>query len=293
MIQSKRFKDRVTDFVIYGLVVIAFLLALYPIYFVIIASISSPEAVENGMVYLFPRSITFKGYEKVLADSRIWSGYKNTIFYTVVGTFISLFVTLPAAYVLSRKDLKTRNALMMFFVITMFVNGGLIPTYLLIQNLKLYDNVLVMLVPFCLNVYNLIITRTFFERSIPSELHDAGKIDGCSDIRFFVTIVLPLSKAVIAVIALYYAVSQWNQFFRALVYLRDEKLHPLQIVLRSILLQNQAFEDSAAEAAGDAQNLYDLIKYAVIVVSTVPIIMVYPLLQKYFTQGVMIGAIKG
>ena len=281
------------NFITYALVSLAFLLALYPIYFVIIASISSPDAVENGAVYLLPKSLTFRGYEKVLEDSRIWIGYRNTIFYTIAGTAVSLFVTLPAAYVLSRKDFKSRNVLMMFFVITMFINGGLIPTYLLIQKTNFYDNPLVMIIPFCLNVYNLIITRTFFQRSIPSELHDAGRIDGCSDFRFFGQIVLPLSKAVIAVIALYYAVSQWNQFFRALVYLRSSEYHPLQIVLRSILLQNQAFEDSAAEGAADAQNLFDLIKYAVIVVSSVPIICVYPFLQKYFTQGVMIGAVKG
>lgn len=293
MIESKTKSDRYADIILYGLATVALLLALYPIYFVIIASISSPDMVEGGLVYLIPKGLTVKGYEKVFADSRIWAGYRNTIFYTFAGTFISLMFTLPAAYALSRKDFKARKYFMLLFTITMFFNGGLIPTYLLVKSMNLYNTIWVMLVPFALNVYNLIIARTYFERSIPESLLDAAQIDGCSDFYFFIRIVLPLSKAIIAVIALYYAVAQWNEYFKALVYLRDEKLHTLQIVLRSILLQNQAFEDSAAEGAADMQNLYDLIKYATIVVSTIPIISLYPFLQKYFTKGVMIGAIKG
>ena len=175
----------------------------------------------------------------------------------------------------------------------MFFNGGLIPTYLLIKNIGLIDSPLVMLIPFSVNVFNLIITRTFFERNIPEELYDAAKIDGCSNFRFFYSIVLPLSKAIISVIGLYYAVGHWNEFFRALIYLRKSSLQPLQIILRAILIQNQIMESSSADAVASAQNLYDLIKYGVVIVSTVPIMMVYPFIQKYFTKGVMIGAIKG
>ncbi|WP_240839854.1 carbohydrate ABC transporter permease [Acidaminobacter sp. JC074] len=285
--------DKFTTVVIYLLAGIAAIMALYPIYFVVIASISSPDAVENGLVYLWPKYITFEGYEKVFQDARIWMGYRNTIFYTLAGTAISLLVTLPAAFVLSRKDFKARNTIMMMFVFTMFFGGGLIPTYLLIKDLNLYNTIWVMILPFSLNVYNLIIARSFFESSIPESLGEAAKIDGCSDIRFFISIILPLSKAIIAVILLYYAVAQWNEYFKALIYLRDENLQTLQIVLRSILIQNQSFDGSAAEGFAETQNLFDLIKYAVIVVSTIPIIMVYPFVQKYFTKGVMIGAVKG
>lgn len=288
-----KLSDKITTFIIYALGTLALVLALYPIYFVIIASISSPDAVENGMVYLIPKYITFRGYEKVFQDPRIWSGYANTIFYTVAGTIISLLVTLPAAYALSRKDFRARRIIMILFTVTMFFGGGLIPTYLLIQQFGLYNTRWVLLIPFCLNVYNLIIGRTFFERSIPSSLFEAAKIDGCSDLKFFIKIVLPLSKAIIAVIMLYYAVAQWNEYFKALIYLRDEELQPLQMVLRSILIQNQSFDGSASEGVAEAQNLFDLIKYSVIVVSTIPIIAVYPFIQKYFTKGVMIGAVKG
>ncbi|WP_105616833.1 carbohydrate ABC transporter permease [Vallitalea okinawensis] len=285
--------DRVFNIIMYALATIALIISLYPIYFVVIASISSPDAVANGQVWLLPQDITFEGYIKVLEDSRIWTGYRNTIFYTTLGTTISLLFTLPAAYALSRKDFKFRKIVMMFMTFTMFFSGGLIPTYLLIQNLNLYNTIWVMVIPFCVNVYNLIIARTFFARSIPDELLDAAQIDGCSDFYFFVKIVLPLSKAIIAVIGLYYAVAQWNEFFKALVYLRDQELNPLQIVLRDILIANQAFEESAAEGAAEVMDLFELIKYSVIIVSTIPIIVIYPLIQKYFTKGVMIGAIKG
>ena len=292
-LNTRSIADRAFDALIWFLGVASVLLVAYPLYFMIIASFSDPGAVAGGHVWLLPKGITTRGYQLIMEDSRIWTGYRNTILYTVLGTAVNLIFTLPAGYALSRKDFTPRNALMFFFVFTMFFNGGLIPTYLLMRSLRLLDTVWVMVIPFSVNVFNLIIVRTFFDRSIPQELHDAARIDGCSDVRFFVSVVLPLSKAIVSVIGLYYAVGHWNEFFRALIYLRSARLQPLQIILRAILVMGQAFEGSSAEGVASMQNLYDLIKYGVIIVSTVPIMAVYPFIQKYFTKGVMIGAIKG
>lgn len=264
----------------------------YPMYFIIIASFSNPSEVSNGNVWLLPKGITFEGYKKIFVEERIWIGYRNTILYTVVGTFLSLLFTIPAAYALSRKDLRGRNWLMMFFIFTMFFNGGLIPTYLTVNSFKLTDTFWVIVVPFAVSVYNLIIARTFFASSIPTELLEAAQLDGCSNTRFLLTIVLPLSKAIIAVIGLYCAVAQWNQYFTSLIYVRDQKLIPLQLVLRSILLQNQQ-SNASTLATSEVQRVADMMKYGVIIVSTVPIMCVYPFIQKHFNQGVMIGSVKG
>lgn len=293
MTKGRSISDLVFDAIVYVLAGLALLVVAYPLYFMIIASFSDPGAVATGNVWLYPRNITIRGYELILEDSRIWTGYRNTIIYATLGTAVNLLFTLPAGYSLSRHDLMLRNPIMFFFVFTMFFNGGLIPTYLLIRSLGMINTMAVMILPFSVNVFNLIIVRTFFERSIPAELLDAARMDGCSDARFFVSVVLPLSKAIIAVIGLYYAVWHWNEFFRALIYLRSTHLQPLQIILRAILVMGQAFEGSSAEGVASMQNLYDLIKYGVIIVSTVPIMAVYPFIQKYFTKGVMIGAIKG
>lgn len=285
-------KDGVITAIIYGFAVIALVLALYPLYFVVIASISSPIAVEAGKVYMLPVDISFEGYKRVFEDSRLWLGYRNTIIYTVGGTLCSLAFTLPAAYALSRKDFKAGKWIMFFFTFTMFFNGGLIPTYLLIKNIGLYNNPWVMILPFCINVYNLIITRTFFTRSIPQSLLEAAKIDGCSTFRFFFTMVLPLSKAIIAVIMLYYAVAQWNEYFKALIYLRDSELSTLQLVLRAILLEGETVANSGGESAIQAKRIAGLMKYAIIVLASLPVIAIYPFIQKYFVQGVMLGSIK-
>ena len=282
--------DRLLNVLVYLLGTVALIIAFYPIYFVLIASFSDPSLVKSGGVYLYPRGITFLGYQKVFDDARIWIGYKNTLFYVSAGTLISLFFTLGVAYSLSRKDFMFRNAIMILFIITMFFNGGLIPTYLWINKLGLYNTVWVMLIPFSINVFNVIVTRTFFQTNIPLELLEASKIDGSSDFNFFFRIVLPLSKPIIAVIALFYAVVLWNGYFTALIYLRDDALYPLQLILRSILIENEVNVDSLSV---EMRNAIDLIKYAIIIVSTVPIICVYPFIQKYFAKGVMIGAIKG
>ena len=276
----------------------AFLFVLYPIYFVVIASFSDSTLVNQGQVILYPKGVSLYGYSQIFKKPEIWVGYKNTIIYSFFGTIFNLTVTLPAAYVLSRKDFASRGMVMKLFVITMYFNGGMIPTYMLIKDVGLLDSPLVMIIFGAVNVYNLIITRTFFETSIPDELYEAAALDGCSHFRYFSTVVLPLSKAVIAVIMLYYLVGHWNDFFSALLYLNSDKYQPLQIVLRNILLLNQAMAGTTGASAGAgagayAQQFADQIKFGVIIVSTVPVLCVYPFIQKYFEKGVMIGAVKG
>ncbi|WP_083991172.1 carbohydrate ABC transporter permease [Alkalihalobacillus pseudalcaliphilus] len=273
------------------------IVTLYPVYFVVIASISNPASVANGDIWLFPNNITFAGYIEIFNDDRIWRGLKNTFIYTIGGTVVSLLFTIPAGYALSRVDFTARKFLMFFFVFTMFFSGGLIPTYLTVQQFGLTNTIWVMLIPFSVNVFNLIITRVFFQTTLPKELLESAKLDGSTDFQFFLRIALPLSKALIAVMMLYYAVGYWNEYMKALIYLNDSKLYPLQLVLREILVMNQAFSSGAGSqmlSTGDvtAQQKGDLIKYGVIVVSSVPILLVFPFVQKYFEKGVMIGSLK-
>lgn len=286
------FGDRLFTLFVYSFVIAMILIVAYPLYFIIIASFSDSRLVASGQVYLYPKGFTLAGYQAVFNDSRIWLGYRNTLFYAFFGTIINMVVTIPAAYALSRRDFYLRNVFMTFFVITMFVKGGLIPTYINLKNFGLIDSVWVVLLPFCLSVYNMIIARTFFQSSIPGELHDAARIDGCGTHQFFARIVLPLSRSMLSVIALYYLVGRWNEYFNPMVYLHRSSLMPLQVVLREILLRNQAFESGIG--GGDAaQQVADLIKYAVIIVSAAPLLVIYPFVQKYFEKGVMIGALKG
>jgi putative aldouronate transport system permease protein len=286
------------DFVITVLCVFIFFVIVYPLYFVIIASFSNAVDVNAGRVVFLPSKPSLYGYGKIFEDTRIWTGYKNTLLYTFLGTIVNVAFTLPAAYVLSRKRFAPRKIIMALFVFTMFFNGGMIPTYMLIRDLKLTNTIWVMVIPFCVNVYNLIITRTFMETSIPEELYEAAVMDGCSHFRYFIMVILPLSKAVISVIGLYYLVGHWNDFFNALLYLNRDNLQPLQVVLRNILLSNQVFMQGAGSGAGFgtsgyAQQYADQIKYGVIIVSVLPVLCLYPFIQRYFEKGVMIGAIKG
>lgn len=284
------------DIMVIVLNVLVFLIVAYPLYFVIIASVSDSTLVSTGQVTLFPKGFSVFGYKEIFGDSRIWVGYKNTIIYTLLGTAVNMLFTLPAAYTLSRPEFRARRFIMLFLVITMFFNGGLIPTYLLMKSMHLTNSMWVFIFPFCVNVYNLIITRSYFEHSIPKELHEAAAIDGCSHFRYFVSVVMPLSKSVVSVIGLYYLVAHWNDFFTGLVYIRNNSLQPLQIILRDILLSNQVFASGAGNggaAGGYAQKFADQVKYAVIIVSTLPILVVYPFIQKYFEKGVMIGSVKG
>lgn len=288
--------DNIFEFFIIIFCIFVFIIVAYPLYFIVIASFSDSTYVNQGLVILTPKGFSTYGYSKIFEDTRIWTGYKNTLIYTLGGTAINLLFTLPGAYALAYKRFKARKYIMRAFVFTMFFNGGLIPTYMLIRNLRMVDTMWVMMIPFCVNVYNLIITRTFFEHTIPDELYEAAIIDGCTHFRFFTTVVLPLSKAIISVIFLYYMVGHWNNFFTALIYLNKDNLQPLQIVLRNILLSNQVFMEGAGmggEAGGYAQRYADQIKYGVIIVSTLPILCLYPFIQKYFEEGIMIGAIKG
>lgn len=289
--------DIIFDTFVVLISIIIFICVAYPIYFVIIASISDSTLVTRGLVTLWPKGISFYGYQQIIEDTRIWIGYSNTILYTLGGTFINLLVTLPAAYALSRKEMTGRNFLTFFFAFTMFFNGGIIPTYILFRDLGLINSRWVFVLPTALNVFNLIIARTFFENSIPKSLYEAAELDGCSHFQFFMKVALPLSKALISVIGLYYLVQHWNNFFTGLIFIRDYDKQPLQIVLRDILISNQAFQQGAGAGGGDiggyAQQFADQIKYAVIIVSTLPILIIYPFIQKYFDKGVMIGSLKG
>jgi len=289
--------DLLFSIVLATVLVLILFATLYPLFFVIIASVSDPTLVATGKVWIIPQGWSTFGYEQIFADQRIWTGYRNTILYTVVGTALNLLVTLPAAYALSRKEFAPRKPLMFFFAFTMFFSGGLIPIYLLYKDLNLLDNWLVFIVPSALNVYNLIIARAFFENSLPEELFEAARLDGVSYFQFFLTIALPLSKAIISVIGLYYLVQHWNDFFTGLIFVRDYDKQPLQIVLRDILLSNQAFAGGAGGAGGTGgaygQQFADQIKYGVIIVATLPVLLIYPFVQKYFEKGVMIGSVKG
>lgn len=288
-------EDIIFDTINYILLSCVLIIVLYPLYFIVIASISDPTAVSNGQLKFLPIDITFEGYKRIFQDRLILSGYKNTIKYTVVGTTINIFLTMMTAYPLSRKDFSGRKALMIFLMITMYFNGGLIPTYLIVKHLGLINNWLIMVLKGAVSVYNIIIARSFLQSSIPEELYEAAVIDGCSHIKFFTRVVLPLSKAIIAVLVLFYGIVHWNEFFTALIYLRDEKLYPLQLILRSILLENQ-MQDAMMNNIDDINNqqyIADLIKYGMIIVASLPLLILYPFLQKYFVKGVMIGSVKG
>lgn len=285
--------DRIFAVIVSILSALMLIIAFYPMWFVLIASISDQGAVYAGKVWLWPVKINFDGYIKILEDTRIITGYRNTIFYTVLGTIISMATTIPCGYALSRKDLPGRNFFTFFFIFTMFFNGGLIPTFLTVNNFGLYDTIWALMIPFCISVYYLVIVKTFYQSSIPDELLEAAQLDGCNNTRFFFQIVLPASKAILAVMALYYAVGNWNSYFYAMIYIKSEELKPLQLVLRDILLSNKALVNTSSTAAAELQKVADSIKYASIVVATVPMLLVYPLIQKYFDKGVMIGAVKG
>ena len=287
-------RDVVFDAILYSICTVLLLMILYPLWFIVIASFSDPSAVAGGHVWVWPVGFTLDGYDELLKQPKVWLGYRNTIAYTVVGTLIGLAVNIPAAYALSRKDLWGRKGLMGLYVFTMFFSGGLIPIFLTVQQAGLYNTFWVLVLPFSVSAYNIIVARTFFETSLPPDLWDAAQIDGCGNLRFFFTMALPLSKAVISVIALWAAVGQWNSYFNALIYIRDENLYPLQLIMRNILITNQNFAAlGTGEAAMIAMRRANLVRYAMIIIATVPIMCVYPFIQKYFDQGVMIGAVKG
>lgn len=287
--------DRVFNLVNYVLLAAFFLIVLYPLVYIASASFSDPTAVISGRMWLWPVDPTLLGYEAIFQYESIVRGYLNSIFYAVVGTLVNVAMTILAAYPLSRRDLYGRRWLMFLFVFTTLFSGGLIPTYLVVQDVGLLNTRWALIVPTALVVFNVIITRTYFLMTIPHELLEAAQIDGCDDFTFLRMVVLPLSGPIVAVNALFYAIGHWNQFFSALIYLTDESLFPLQLVLREILVQNSIDPAQMTDAQEllRRQNLRDLLKYSLIVVASVPPLLVYPFVQKYFVKGMLIGSLKG
>ena len=288
-------EDRIFDLFNVTVMTVVLLAVLYPLYFIVIASVSDPDLVGAGRVWFWPRGLTAEGYQRIFNDDSILVGYRNSLIYMTVGTGINLALTLTGAYALSRKDMLGRNLFMMLLAFTMFFHGGLIPRYLLVKNLGLLNSLWAMVLPNAVVMWNLIVARTFFQTNIPDELLEAAQMDGCSNMRFFAQVVLPLSQAIVAVMLLFYGVMHWNAFFDALIFLRSRELYPLQIVLRDILIQaevmSQMLED--LDTVAEQQRIAEIIKYGVIIVASLPVLILYPLIQKYFVQGVMIGAIKG
>lgn len=281
----------------YTILTVILLIVAYPLIYIVSASFSSTAAVMANRVWLWPVEPSLKGYEAVFNNKDILTGFGNSIFYTLAGTFVNLVVTLAAAYPLSRRDLRPRNFIMLVFSFTMFFAGGMIPSYLLVSNLGMLNTRWSVILPGALNVYNMIIARQFFASNIPTELLEASQLDGCSDFQFILRVVVPLSGAIVAVLGLFFAVGHWNAYFSALLYIGDRKKYPLQVFLREILIQNTidasmtgsvSLEDEVVK-----QGLEDLLKYSLIIVASVPVLIIYPFVQKYFVKGVMIGSIKG
>lgn len=295
-IRNKSIKpgDKVFDIVNTLLLVFIFIIILYPLYYVVIASFSDPDLVLTGKIFLLPRGFQLDSYKKVFGNSEVMNGYIHTIMYAAAGTCINLAVTLTAGYALSRPDLRGRKGFTLFFVFTMFFGGGTVPTYMLVRNLHLLNTFWAMVIPNAMSVWNLILCRNFFESNIPKELLEVSQIDGCRNDYFFFRIVLPLSKALIAVMVLFYAVGHWNSYMQPLLYLSDRSRYPLQLVLKNILISSQP--DASLAGMTDRAEMYkqtEMLKYALVVVSSVPMIVLYPFVQKYFVQGVMVGSVKG
>ena len=292
------YADKIFDIINVIVMIILLVIFVWPLWFIVIASVSNPNEVWNGNVLLWPKGFTMAAYEAVIEYKSIWIGYRNTIFYTVVGTMINLVMTVCAAYPLSRKDFMPRNFFMFMFMLTMYFGGGLIPTYLIVNKLGMINTVWAMMIPGACSIYNVIITRTYFINSIPGSLKDAAELDGANSFQDLVKVVLPLSKPIIAVIALYYAVGHWNDYFTALIYINKTGLMPLQSFLRDLLMSNKLTMGNSmggldAATAEAKMQLSQTLKYSAIIVSTVPVLCIYPFIQKYFVKGVMIGSVKG
>ena len=289
--------DRVFRTVVYAILGVLLVVYVYPLYFVVIASISDPNAVYNGEVLFYPAQITMEGYEEIFQYRELWVGYLNSVFYTVVGVLINITLTMMAAYALSRREMMLRGAILKLFMFTMFFGGGMIPSYLLVKNLGLLDTRWVLLLNGAVSVYNLIITRTYLISTLPEELHEAAIMDGCRETRYLISVVLQLSGAIIGVNALYYGAGHWNSYFSAMICLTDRSKYPLQLILREILnatTSSSVFEAAGSEAEKARQmRVAEVIKYCSIIVSSIPLLVAYPFVQKSFVKGVMIGSIKG
>lgn len=286
--------DRILTVFVWILLIAILLVIMVPLLFILASSFSDPSAVSAGKVVLWPVDFSLVGYQAIFQSPSILRGFINSIQYTVVGTIISVTLTLFAAYPLSRKDLKIRGPVMFLLTVTMFFNGGMIPTYLVVSKLNLIDTFWAMIIPSAMGVWNVILTKTYIQSSIPLDIYESASIDGCSDWKYFYTMVLPLSKPIIAVMVLLYAVGKWNDFFSGLLYLNDSSKQPLQMILRNILLLSDSggITMNLAEQM-NRQELKTLLQYSLIVVSSVPVLMLYPLIQKHFVKGIMMGSIKG
>lgn len=301
---TRRIRDSLTDRVFNIFLTIicicTLLIAFYPLYFVLVASVSDPQYVNSGKLLLFPEGFTTEGYHQVLADERVWIGYGNSILYAAGGIFYGLLTAVPLGYALSRRELPFRRVITGLFVFTMYFQGGMVPLYLTVKELGLTNSRLIIIILGSFTMYNVIVVRSYFASSLPEELRDAALIDGCSDFRFFVSIAVPLAKPIIAVITLFILVAKWNEFTNAMIYLSKRQLYPLQLYLRELLLTFSSMAGSATGAmASDAEaleryhKLSQIIRYGFIVVASMPLLVVYPFVQKYFVQGVMIGSLKG
>lgn len=293
--KKRSFGDKAFDVINYGFLIFILIIVAYPIIYVVSASFSSPYAVTSGKMWLFPVEFNLRGYEAVFRNKQIIRSFFNSVEITVIGTAINLVLTILAAYPLSRKKFYGRGLFTGILSFTMFFGGGLIPTFLLINNLGLYNTMWALILPGAVGVSNVIIARTFFQTSIPEELYDAGQIDGCSDFSFLLRIVLPLSAPIIAVLTMYYAVDHWNAYFKALIYILDNNKQVLQVILKNILIESRMLEEMMLDSSDmeQMQGLAELLKYSTIVVASLPMLILYPFIQKHFVKGVMVGAIKG
>lgn len=291
--------DKIFDISLMVILTLILVIVAYPLYFILISSISDPKAVASGLVTFLPVGVNLNGYIEVFKYKLFVSGFINSVFYTTVGVFINLCITIPTAYALSRKEFNGKTFVATFYIITMFISGGMMPTYLVVMKLNMLDTMWSLIVPGALSVYNMIVARTFFASNLPDELWEAASVDGCTQTRFFFKIALPLSKAIIAIMVLYYGVGHWNSYFSALLYMKSDTKFPLQLVLRSILIQNsaalaqQVTSVSAQQALEAQRQLVEQMKYSLIIVSSIPVMLLYPFVQKYFVKGVMIGSVKG
>ncbi|GIP41209.1 sugar ABC transporter permease [Paenibacillus sp. J31TS4] len=287
--------DRTVGIAVYAILGIVLLLVLYPLVFVASASISDPLTVSKGEMWLLPKDLSLVGYERIFTNKEIWTGYSNTILYTVVGTAINLVMTIMAAYPLSRIDFSGRHVITGFIVFTMFFSGGLIPTYLLVKSLGMMNTMWALIIPGAVSVWNIIIMRTYFQTSIPNEIQESAAIDGCSNLQTLWRIVLPLSMPIIAVMVLFYSVGHWNAYFNGLIYLTDRSKYPLQLFLREILIKSEVDQMAGSMDLSVQKHLMEAeaIKYAIVIVANLPVLLLYPFLQKYFMKGFLVGALKG
>ena len=300
MVDFRSRADRLFDRVNVAMLTVILVATLYPVYFVVIASVSSPTLVSAGHVYLWPEGFNVEGYSYILRDKRIMIGYRNSLIYAVGQTIVSLVLTIPAAYALSRRDMRWRGLIMFYFVFTLYFTGGIIPFYVVVLKLGLKDSVWSLMLPNAVNVFNLIVARTFFQSNIPDELLESAQLDGCTNTRFFVSIVLPVGQAIIAIVVLFNVVQNWNAFFHALLFINDQAKYPLQLVLRRMLILNQllsgggeGLEALSPEEIQRRQLLADLLRYGTIVVAIAPLMILYPFIQRHFVKGIMVGSIKG